>query len=89
MTDNHVSAGPMVEIHDADFEAIRKELHDGNSSIASVSACSRQACRSSRTDRSFIWPSVRNAMNESIFVRKSRMWISIVSIGRRMNDANS
>lgn len=28
MTDNHVSAGPMVEIHDADFEAIRKELHD-------------------------------------------------------------
>lgn len=27
MTDNHVSAGPMVEIHDADFEAIRKDHH--------------------------------------------------------------
>lgn len=28
MIDNHISAGPMMEIHDANFDAIRKELHD-------------------------------------------------------------
>lgn len=28
MTDNHISAGPMMEIHDADFDAIKQELHD-------------------------------------------------------------
>lgn len=28
MTDNHISAGPLVEITDVDFEAVRKEIHD-------------------------------------------------------------
>ena len=28
MTDNHISAGPMMEIHDADFDTIKQELHD-------------------------------------------------------------
>ena len=28
MTDNHISAGPMMEIHDADFDTIKQEQHD-------------------------------------------------------------
>ena len=28
MTDNHISAGPMMEIHDTNFDAIKQELHD-------------------------------------------------------------
>ena len=51
--------------------------HDGNSSIANVSACLRQVCLLSGTDGSITRPSVRNAENGIIFARGSRMWISI------------
>lgn len=52
MTDNHISEGPLVEITDVDFEAVKKELYDKH----------RQYCESG--DDPYIWIDTTRAFSD-------------------------